>query len=274
MQLSTGSATRVIHAVDPAHPATADLDALRARVAPLELVVRYGRPGPVIAAEAIAFDADLVVLGPCREMHEPTGAWDRPVWVRVIDDARSPVLVVRKRGLRRLLLGADDSPAARVAVDRLATWPLFGDVDVRAVSVATVKHPWHRRTAPGSYPEAISDYRRDLRANEERHAVIARDAASQLESAGRHTEWAVATGDPALSLLRVASAWQADVVAIGAGQTPSSVTSIGDVERQVIAGSRASVLLFPPALRPRRARANSHSDAVNAQEVTASAANI
>lgn len=260
IDLPTGSAVRVIHVVDavspPDQPST--LDALQARLRPLELVVREGRPGDVVASEAVAFGADLVVLGPSREIHDPTGAWDRPVWVHVIDNARAPVLVVRKRSLRRLVLGVDGSPAARAATDAMANWALFRHVEMRAVSVATVKSSWHTRALRGTYPQAITDYRRDLLANEQLHAEIARASVARLRAAGRFADWWVVAGDPAMSLLRFATSWEADVVAIGAGQTQSSVTSIGGVERQVLAGSRSSVLLFPPMLRPRGPSADAH----------------
>lgn len=95
--------------------------AMRARraTAPVELVVRCGRPAKIVTETARARHADLVVIGP-HEIDPVADAIKGTMTEHIVSEARCPVLVVRRRvreEYHNVMLALDGSPASRQVID-------------------------------------------------------------------------------------------------------------------------------------------------------------
>jgi nucleotide-binding universal stress UspA family protein len=166
------------------------------------------------------------------------------VSAELVDQAASPVLVAKRTGATRILVGSDGSPAASRAEEIVATWPIFGEAPIHVVSVAEVVRPWTIGIAPTMYAQVADLYAQDVDAAKAEHERLAEDVVDRLHDAGRTADAKVRVGDAAAEIVEEASAWDADLIVVGSrGMTGLSRLLLGSVARNVLQASSASVLV-------------------------------
>lgn len=239
----------------------ADLqDTLRAAAAPLDApgrlvetrVVR-GRPASALLDEADALQPDLIVVG--SRGHGPLATvLLGSVSTELVDHAPCPVLVTRKPGVHRLIVGVDGSASAQRAVATLASWPIFAGLPARVVSIAERPSGWGTSLSAVFYPGMA-----DLRGGgfETRRAQLTQRgerACEELADIGLQATAELREGDPADELIRAAIEKDADLIVVGSrGLSALSRLALGSVARKVLLHTHASVLV----VREPRERARS-----------------
>jgi nucleotide-binding universal stress UspA family protein len=208
-----------------------------------EAVLVRGRPATAIVDEARSFSPDLVVAG--SRGHGPIATLLLgSVSAEIVDHAPCPVLVARRPVAERVLLAADGSAFAAHAEAIVADWPMFEESEIRVVSVADVVRPWHTGLAPSMYRQVSEAYTRDLAQAKTEHDAVARKAVDTLVAAGRRAHAELRVGDAAAEIVDEASSWGADLVVLGSrGLTGLSRIVLGSVARNVLQGTRSSVLI-------------------------------
>ena len=205
--------------------------------------VLKGRAATAIVDAASAFRADLIVVG-SRGHGTIESMLLGSVSAEVVDHARMPVLVARRRSLNRVLLGWDGSGCARGAADLLSAWPIFGQSHVRVISVADVQVPWWSGITVDTSPELLPALVDASTALREEHDAMARAMASDLRQAGLAADAELRTGDPATELLAAARASDADLIVLGThGRTGLARLLLGSVARNVVRHAGSSVLI-------------------------------
>ena len=187
-----------------------------------EAVVIDAPPAEAILAEALRFDASLIVLG-----WRGHGAFRRllvgSVSRNISENALCPVLVVRNpvNSVRCFVVGFDDCPNAGRALDFLVS--LAPTSDYRVILVNVVE-PVMVPASLGRLPKTLrTQIRREVAAiNLERqrdaHARVA-DGAAQLARAGWQVETEVLVGAPLAGLLKAFAQHRGDVLVLGARAT-------------------------------------------------------
>ncbi|HET8784088.1 MAG TPA: universal stress protein [Candidatus Limnocylindrales bacterium] len=209
----------------------------------VETVVLHGRPGSALVEEAERSAADLVICG-SRGHGRVLSLLLGSVSAEIVDHAPCPVLVARKTSLGRVVFATDGSAASAAAETLLATWPIFEGVPIRVVTVADVAEPWHTGIAPTLYAQVLEAHARDLDQAKTECRRIADEAAARLRAAGRDAQAELRTGGAAAEIIAATEATGADLVVIGSrGQTGLAGILLGSVARNVLHGSKASVLV-------------------------------
>lgn len=219
------------------------VDRLADRDRQVEATVLRGRAATAIIEDAIAFGADVLVIG--SRGHGPIASLVLgSVSAEVVDHAPCPVLVARRATLSQLLLATDGSQSARAAEDIVVGWPIFDRLPIRVVSVADVGRPLTSGIAPMMHRQVLDAYTEDLEAAMGLSDRIARESATRLRASGRPTDTEVRRGDAAAEIIAVADERHADLVVLASrGRTGLTRILLGSVARNVLAGSGASVLI-------------------------------
>ncbi len=209
-----------------------------------------GRPASAIVEDARRFGPDLIVLG-----SRGHGTLDAMLLgstsAEVVDHAPCPVLVARRREVRRIVVGEDGSAGAGAAVDLLAAWPVWRGLPVSVVSVADVALPWDAGIAPGVYGPMLESYSEARDETSRMHAAMAARTAERLSAAGLPAEPKTREGDPAAQLLRASDEDRADLVVVGCrGRTGLARLILGSVARNVLIHARCSVLVVHQPAAP------------------------
>ena len=92
-------------------------------------------PGDAVIEDADRFEADLIIVG-AREQRPIAATLLGSVSAEIMDRAACSVLVSRGPPVERVLLATDGSTPARVAVDIVASWPLFASAQIRVLGIA------------------------------------------------------------------------------------------------------------------------------------------
>jgi nucleotide-binding universal stress UspA family protein len=209
----------------------------------VESVVLHGRPATVIADEAGASGADLVVVG-SRGHGAIASLVLGSVSGEVVDHAPCPVLVARHASVSSIVFATDASPSATTAQALLSEWPIFDGLPIRVVSVADVPHPWHTGIAPTMYRQVLDAHAKDLDEAKRVHQRIADESVEELRAAGRDAVPDVRVGDAAGEVIAAAESSGADLVVMGSrGRSGLARLLLGSVARNVIHGSAASILV-------------------------------
>ena len=208
-----------------------------------EGTVIIGRPATVLVDEATRFRADLAVVG--SRGHGPIASLVLgSVSSEVSDHAPCAVLVARTPEITRVLFATDGSEASASAEEVLATWPTFEGLAIRVMSVADVAAPWHSGIAPMMHAKVAGAYAQAVEVAKAEHSKIAEDAAVRLRAGGRSVETNLRTGDAAGEITSEADEFGADLIVVGSrGRTGLVRLVLGSVARNVLHGSRASVLV-------------------------------
>ena len=208
-----------------------------------EGAVIIGRPASVLVDEPARFRADLVVVG--SRGHGPIASLVLgSVSSEVSDHAPCPVLIARTPSITKILFATDGSEASAAAEAMLGSWSSFDGRAVRVVSVADVVAPWHTGIAPMMHADVAAAQAEVVEAAQAEHSRIAEDAAVRLRAAGRAVETRLRTGDAAGEIISEADDLGADLIVVGSrGRTGLARLVLGSVARNVLHGSRASVLV-------------------------------
>lgn len=204
-----------------------------------------GHPLDVIAAEADAYAADLVVLGARGESFLRRMLMGSTAMRLIRKAIQRPVLVVRPAphgDYRRVLVTVDFSPVSSSALryaKRIAP-------DAELYLLHAYELPYEGKLTYAGVDEAV--IRRYIQeAGEQRrqqlHALAAAAGLSATDYVGR-----VVHGDAALQILAMEQEIDADLIVVGKhGTHLSEELLLGSVTKQVLAGTQCDVLVMHDA---------------------------
>lgn len=210
----------------------------------VERRVLHGRPAEAILAEAHRLSVDLVVMG--SRGHGPfKSALLGSVSTEVVNGSQRPVLVARGISVHRVLLATDGTETSAMALDLVATWPIFANVELTTVSVSEPVSSWvsmDRMDGESAYwlelEAELADERRVA------YAETARAAADMLTEANRPAAHQVRIGNPAHQILQAADEQHVDLIVTGSRRSSAAFPgAIGSVARNVLQHAQASVLV-------------------------------
>lgn len=139
----------------------------------------------------------------------------------------------------KILIGVDDSPHSKAAVDyvRRMVWPK--NTKVVVVSVVQPMVPAYMEIyVPTSLPADVQEEL--VRA----HQGIVSNAESSLQGGGLATEAKVLHGDPRVALVEAAHSERADLIVVGShGRTGIAKLVMGSVANHVVTHAPCSVLV-------------------------------
>lgn len=196
-----------------------------------------------IIEDARAFAADLVMVG--SRGHGPIASLVLgSVSAEVIDHAPCPVLVARRGSVTRVVFATDGSPSARAAEESVRGWPMFEGLPIHIISLAEAVRPPTFGIAPMYQRQARDAYAQDLQAAVEAADHVSSEAAGRLRAAGRNADPTVGRGDAAAEIIAFGDERQAELIVLGSrGRSAIVEIVLGSVARNVLAGSKASVLI-------------------------------
>lgn len=144
----------------------------------------------------------------------------------------------------RVMLGSDDSPAARAAETWLARarWAEPPVVDIVSVARRPISYlGWGPELSPVARRRALAELRRiEL----ERAQQTANDVGERLQVAGLLVHAWAREGDPAEALLDAIQDGEPDLVAVGPGSRPALARLfVGSVSRRIIEGAQLPILV-------------------------------
>jgi len=218
-------------------------DELRETGAQIEVHILRGRAATCIVDLGQEIGAELIVVG--SRGHGSIGSMVLgSVSAEVADHAHCPVLVARKTGLGRVLLGTDGSSYARAAEDVLVAWGMFAGAQIEVVSVANLTMPWSSGLVTSGHADGADSLPETSAAVIEEYRAVATSASARLVGAGRSATARTVQGDPAAELLRVAREEDADLIVVGThGRTGLRRLVAGSVARNVMLHAPCSVLI-------------------------------
>jgi nucleotide-binding universal stress UspA family protein len=140
----------------------------------------------------------------------------------------------------KILIGVDDSPHSRAAVDfvRQMTWPKDTTIHVLTVAQPVIATYSEAYVPAPSYVDAFNQ--ESLR----HHQETADSAERELRGAGLGTSARVLNGDPRTELVEAARSERADVLVVGShGRTGMAKLLMGSVAAHVVAHAPCSVMV-------------------------------
>ncbi len=218
--------------------ARANITAVLAGVVPREVVdemtIRLGR-APIVLKQAVtALGAELVVLG--GKHHSALGRWlGGSTSLNVTRTTEVPLLVVAGSltVIRRVLVAVDGSAASRPALEAADRYATLFDAELRALSVLEPLP-----VVPGATAPDATEYYRML------EELLNRDVWPLIRTPG--AERLVRYGLPVETLLREATAWQADLLVVGShGRGWAERVLVGSVTERLLNHLPTSVLVVP-----------------------------
>ncbi|MCI0584083.1 MAG: universal stress protein [Chloroflexi bacterium] len=209
----------------------------------IERLILRGRPASAIVEEALAWKADLVVLG--NRGHGPIASMVLgSVSAEVVDHAPCPVLVVRDGAVDSVIFADDGSAGAARAGLALRTWPFLQGLPVEVVAVAETSMPLSAGMAAGLYNEVVASYARDVDLARQATRALAERSAGQLRDAGLNAVPHLLEGDPADQIVELARSRPGALVVVGThGHGGLARLILGSVARNVLLHAPGSVLV-------------------------------
>ena len=140
----------------------------------------------------------------------------------------------------KILVGVDDSPHARAAVEYIRTqkWPAGTRVVVMSVVRPAVGAYTEVYVPGGGLPESVRDEM------VRHHQEIAAAAEKDLQGTGLATEARVVSGDPREALIEVARSINADLLVVGShGRSGLAKLLMGSVASHVVSHAPCNVLV-------------------------------
>ena len=210
--------------------------------APVDIVIRRGRPVREIVAETASCAADLVVVG-AHGAHWLADAFLGSTAENLVRISPAPVLLVRKRSkvAYRTVVLAVDTSAASFDAAQFATGltPAADHIVVNACVV--VGENLLRMQGVGA--AEIEEFR--LNCTEEAREHMARLADTM---ATPPDQVIVTSGHPATRVVELCHSHAADLAVVGTGsRSPLSYALLGSVAQQVMRQSQSDVLVVPAA---------------------------
>lgn len=226
---------------------------LRARGVVTECVVQRGRAASVLLESAAEVAADLIVVG-SRGHGVAATALLGSVSATLADHAPCPVLVVRRPGIRHILLAADASDSAQAIPQVLGAWRVFTGIPTDVVSVAPVADGVLQGVSPWVGARSVREWTDDPY---QLNRAIADSTAHRLTALGMPGTPRVLVGNPAREIERAAADGEIDLVITGSrgiGQLQRLL--LGSVAHHVLLHARCSVLIMrghvPARIRERK----------------------
>ena len=209
----------------------------------VETSVASGRAADVIGAIAADVSADLIVVG-SRGHGTLESMLLGSVSAEVVDRARVPVLVARRRVLGDAVFAWDGSDGAARAAAIMLDWGILAASQVHVVSVADAEPRWWIDPSMIGEEAAAEAYARAFEPSRHQHEEMAQEMAERMVAAGVHAVSECLDGDPATCIVDVAEATNAGLVVVGThGRTGLARLLLGSVARNVLHHAPCSVLV-------------------------------
>jgi nucleotide-binding universal stress UspA family protein len=225
------------------------LGRLRAAGLRCDAKVLAGQPARVLASEARAMSADLLVVG-SRGHGSVRSAMLGSVSMEAIDLMPCPVLVARSTAITSIVLATDGSADALAAESALARLPVARLANIKVVSIVELLGPWMTGVAPTIYMQARAAQSEDEAAARRSHEAIVHESVERLRHAGMNATGDVRSGHAAAMVLEAAEAANADLIVLGTrGRTGLTRLVLGSVSRRIAHHTHASVLVWQEAGR-------------------------
>jgi nucleotide-binding universal stress UspA family protein len=218
--------------------------ALKERRLVVETAVRHGAAAPELLDDAIAWNADLLVVG-SHGHGALAGLLLGSVSAELVDHAPCPILIARRPVATSVLVAVDGSTAAGQALSTLAAWP-SRSLPVVAVNVMPVPDPVGSATMPGMQA-GLDLGRKRLAEGLAAHAEgLVGSAVTTLRAAGMTATSRVLQGHPAERIIAAAAEANADLIVVGSrGLTGLARMRLGSTARGVLHTALVSVLVVP-----------------------------
>ncbi|GIK42905.1 MAG: hypothetical protein BroJett011_67380 [Chloroflexota bacterium] len=215
-----------------------------------------GHPAQAFTEFAKVHQSNLIVIG-ATGLRAVLGILLDGVAQQVVEAADRPVLVVRSpcRGLRQVLLVAEDSPNSRAAVNYLARFPFPTRTQVRVMYVLPPRHA--AVSYPFAYPavlqglppplitnEAAEAMEEELAYKESEGRAIIEQAVKTLRIAGKAAKGVLTWGDAAAEIMAYSETQAIDLIVTGSrGLGKVEGWLRGSISRKLIHSAGCSVLL-------------------------------
>jgi nucleotide-binding universal stress UspA family protein len=207
--------------------------------------VLEGRPATQIVLDAERWGADMIVVG-ARGLSTARRLLVGSVSSEVVDHAPCAVLVARREAIGRVLWATDGSSEAERAAELFAETGLFGDAEMRVLSVADAGMALWAGMSPVDGAVSIDVYTAAVARAEDRAKAAAEEAAQHLPGR-RVTAVYGHPGDVPFAILQEAEAFGADLIVVGARRLGTVHRwLIGSVSRSVLHHAPMSVLIVRP----------------------------
>lgn len=219
----------------------------RRATAPVELVVRCGRPPKVVTETARSRHADLVVIGP-HEVDPVADAIRGTLTEHIVGDARCPVLIVRRRvrdEYRSVMLALDGSPTSRNVIDTAEALGLSRrGVDRRLTAIHAHEPPYEAMmTSVGVGDASVAKYAAATLAQ------AAEAMRAELRARSNHPEryrLLVVEGRPVPAIRRAMEEETPDLVMLGTrGLGRFRRALLGSTANEILRTTDCDVLLVP-----------------------------
>jgi nucleotide-binding universal stress UspA family protein len=212
---------------------------------PTSTAVLRGRPSTAILDEAHRWGADLVVVG--SRGHNPISALLLgSVSQEVVDRSDLPVLVARRPGVDRVLIGVDGAGSSRDAVAFVERNDMLGAPAIKVVSVVAPAYPWWIGVASLDGAAATEMGAVHAAADAAARSAIA-TTVSDLRALGGTVSGECRWGLIAEQLVQAIATWHADIVVIGSRRRNAlDALVLGSVARSVLHHAPSSVLVVHP----------------------------
>ncbi len=202
------------------------------------LILEAGRPADVIARQARATNAQMVVLG--GKHHSALDRWiSGSTAHNVVRTTTVPVLVTAgaPNPARRVLVALDTSGAARPTLEAARAFAQMHGAELRALSVIEPLPPLPEGLATADSAPYVNLCREHIEA-ELRKLVV--DAGAELM---------IRTGPMIATIEEEAATWHADVVVVGShGKNWSERLMLGSVTERLLNDLPASLAVVPVAM--------------------------
>lgn len=200
-----------------------------------------GPPLAVIAGEADALDAVLVVLGERGESFLRYATLGSTAERLLRKSVRRPVLVVKqppRESYRNVLVAVDFSPASRLAIVEARRWSRGSEL----VLLHAFELPYEGKLARAGVDEQV--IRKYIDAGiETRRARLHELAASAGLASGSYLA-RVIHGDPSQQIIAMEQEYDADLIVVGKhGRHVTEELLLGSVTRHVLAETQGDVLV-------------------------------
>ena len=160
-------------------------------------------------------------------------------------------------GIARILVATDGSADGDLAAAFVGTSGIFGDPDVKVLSVVDPGMPWWTGMEPVDGMVASDTYVDVLDAAKRRAREVATTTAERLAIDHVVAEASPVEGEVGSTIVDAATAWQADVVVLGTrGHGVVHRMLVGSTSRHVLHRAPMSVLIVRPARAGSSARAD------------------
>lgn len=212
-----------------------------------QMRVVSGKPLHVIASEADALDANLMVLGARGESYLRHAILGSTAARVIRKAARCPVLVVKQsphEAYRNVLVAVDFSPASLLAIHAARRWaPSATLVLVHAFELPYEGQLWRA----GVEQEAITQY---INSDLEKHRAQLYDLAAKAGLSPADYSVRVLHGEPSQQIIAMEQEYDVDLIVVGKhGTNFTEELLLGSVTKHVLAESQGDVLVSvcPPS---------------------------